>query len=106
MKIFEEIMVLLGSLGLFQLLFGLIIKWVFNKRTNLLDITQQELIKDLKNSINERREYNNLTVDQNKRLDSIEIKLELLLNEIKKNNEREFNRTRKIGEIINEEKKL
>ena len=106
MKVVEDIIVLLISMGLFQLLFGLIIKWIFNKRTNLLDKTQIKMLDYLKEHIKEMKTYNKLIEERNDNDKLQNEKLDNILVEIKKANERELKRSKQIGAIINEEEKL
>ena len=84
MKVIEEIIVLLVSMGLFQLLFGIIIKWVFNKRSNLLDKTQKVMLKDFAEHTKELIVYNKLTKENNELTRLQNEKLDNVLIEIKK----------------------
>lgn len=103
MKVIEEIIVLLVSMGLFQLLFGIIIKWVFNKRSNLLDKTQKVMLKDFTEHTKELISQNKLIKVNNELTRLQNEKLDNVLIEIKKSNERELERSKQIGAIINEE---
>lgn len=103
MKVIEEIIVLLVSMGLFQMLFGIIIKWVFNKRSNLLDKTQKVMLKDFAEHTKELISQNKLIKVNNELTRLQNEKLDNVLIEIKKSNERELERSKQIGAIINEE---
>lgn len=102
----KNIIVALTASGVMSVIATLILKSIFSKRTNILDSTQLELINTSK--------LNNTTIDaqiliiaqQNKRIEALESKLDIVIGLLNKHDTRENKRSKQIEAIINEETKL
>lgn len=106
MKLIEEIIVLLTATGIFNLIGALIVKSIFSKRTNKLDKTYGTMLTQQLEHLNLTGAHTKAQEATNLRLDSLEEKLNIVIEAIKEANTREAKRSQRIGDIINEEKKL
>lgn len=106
LEIVKNIIVALTASGVMSVIASLIIKSIFSKRSNLLDITQQNIIDIVKNTNDNLNTNNTTTNEQNKRIETLEQKLDIVIELLQKHNTRENKRSKQIEAIINEETKL
>lgn len=106
LEIIKNIIVSLTASGVMSVIATLILKSIFSKRNNLLDITQKDIIAVSKLTNTNINTQNELAQATNKRLNDLDIKLDIVIKYFEKYEIMENNRTKQIEAIINEETKL
>lgn len=106
LEIIKNIIVSLTASGVMSVIATLILKSIFSKRNNLLDITQADIIAVSKLTNTNINTQNELAQATNKRLNDLDIKLDIVIKYFEKYEIMENNRTKQIEAIINEETKL